>query len=69
MAPADALRAATTVAADAVDAGSGTGTLEEGAPGDLVVADVPDFEHAPYNFGVSTTETVLKGGEVVYRAG
>jgi len=44
----------------------GTGTLREGAPGDLVIADVPRFEHVPYNAGVRTTETVIKGGEVVH---
>jgi imidazolonepropionase len=69
MTPGAALRAGTTVAADAVDADDGAGTLDAGAPGDVVVADVPDYKHIPYNFGVSTTETVLKDGEVVYRAG
>ncbi|MHB9285424.1 imidazolonepropionase [Halobacteriales archaeon Cl-PHB] len=68
MAPADAIRAATVVAADAIDRSDATGTLREGAPGDLVVADVPDFEHVPYSFGVPTTETVLKAGEVVHDA-
>jgi imidazolonepropionase len=69
MAPGGAVRAATVVAAGALDADDGAGTLEPGAPGDVVVADVPDYEHLPYNFGVSTTETVLKDGEVVSRAG
>jgi imidazolonepropionase len=69
MAPGDALRGATAVAGDALALEDGTGTLDAGAPGDLVVADVPDYEHLPYNFGVSNTQTVLKGGEVVYSAG
>jgi len=67
MAPADALRGATQHAAEALALTDGTGTLQEGAPGDLVVADVPRFEYIPYNAGVRTTETVLKSGEVVHR--
>jgi imidazolonepropionase len=68
MAPGDALRGATTVAADAL-ALADSGTLDVGAPGDVLVADVPGYEHLPYNFGVSNTATLLKDGEVVYRAG
>jgi len=66
MPPDDAVRAATTVAAGALDRDDGTGTLREGTPGDVLIADVPDYEHLPYTFGVSTTETVVKNGEVVY---
>ncbi len=69
MSPGDALRSATAVASDALALDDGTGTLDAGAPGDLVVADVPDYEHLPYNFGVSNIETVLADGEVVSRAG
>ncbi|MBB6647198.1 imidazolonepropionase [Halobellus ruber] len=68
MDPASALRAATAGAASAVDRPDGPGRLREGDPGDLVIADVPDYEHMPYNFGVSTVETVLKSGEVVHDA-
>jgi len=68
MAPESAVRAATVGAAAAIDRPDGPGRLREGAPGDLVIADVPDYEHVPYNFGVSTVETVLKAGEVVYDA-
>jgi imidazolonepropionase len=68
MEPAAAIRAATVVAAEAIDRTDGTGTLQDGAPGDLVVADAEDFEHIPYSFGVSTTELVVKGGEVVHDA-
>jgi len=67
--PGEAVRAATATAASALDLADGTGTLAEGAPGDLVVADVPSHEHLPYNFGVRTTETVLKGGRVVHDGG
>ncbi|WP_049937982.1 imidazolonepropionase [Haloplanus natans] len=68
MTPAAALRGATHHAAAALALDDGTGTLRKGAPGDVVVADAPRFEYVPYNAGVRTTETVLKGGEVVHRA-
>jgi len=66
MTPKDALCGATRYAAEALALEDGTGTFADGAPGDLVVADVPRFEYVPYNFGVKTTKTVIKGGEVVY---
>lgn len=68
MTPAAALEGATRHAADALALTDDTGTLQEGGPGDLVVADVPRFEYVPYNAGVRTTETVVKDGEVVSRA-
>ncbi len=66
MTPEETLSGATRHAAAALALEDGTGTIAPGAPGDLVVADVPRFEYVPYNFGVQTTDTVLKGGEVVY---
>jgi len=67
MTPAEALRAATTNAAAALDLPESVGTLREGAPGDLAVLDAPSYVHVPYNFGVNAVDTVLKGGEVVSR--
>ena len=68
MDPGSAVRAATVGAAAAIDRTDTLGRLREGDPGDLVVADAPNYEHVPYSFGVSTVETVLKAGEVVYDA-
>ena len=65
MTPASAIRGATATAARAIDRTDGTGTLQTGAPGDLLVADIPDYQHLPYNFGVQTVQTVVKNGEVV----
>ncbi|MBZ6496939.1 imidazolonepropionase [Natrinema longum] len=67
MAPATAIRSATVTAAKAISRTDGTGTLREGSPGDVVVADVPDYQHLPYNFGVQNVQTVIKDGEVVHR--
>jgi imidazolonepropionase len=68
MTPAESLTAATRNAALALDR-DGLGTLEPGAPADLAVLDAPSHVHIPYNFGVNTVETVLKGGEVVADSG
>ena len=67
MTPGAAIRSATATAASALDRTDGTGTLKQGAPGDLIIADVPDYEHLPYNFGVQNVQTVVKQGEVVHR--
>ncbi|SDY61416.1 imidazolonepropionase [Halopenitus persicus] len=66
MTPTAALRGATQHAAEALQITDGRGTLQEGAPGDVIIADVPRFEYIPYNTGVQTTETVLKDGQVVH---
>jgi hypothetical protein len=34
-----------------------------------VVVDAPSYRHLPYRYDVDAVETVLKGGEVVSRAG
>jgi imidazolonepropionase len=67
MGPTAALEAATSNAARAVDREGTAGRLTPGQTGDLVVADVPELAHVPYNFGVSTVETVVKDGTVVAR--
>lgn len=66
MAPDTALRSATAVAAKALDRTNGIGTLQVGAPGDVIISSVSSVDQIPYNFGISTIETVLKDGEVVY---
>ncbi|ELZ05561.1 imidazolonepropionase [Natrialba asiatica DSM 12278] len=67
MTPAAAIRGATATAARAVDRTDGTGTIREGAPGDLAIATVTNYQHIPYNFGVSNVRTVIKNGTVVHR--
>ena len=67
MTPAEALVAATSNAASALDLPDDHGTLREGAPGDMAVVDAPTYVHVPYNFGVNTVDAVLKDGEVVHR--
>lgn len=63
--PEQALTGVTRNAALALGRDDGTGTLEPGAPGDLVVLDAPSHLHLPYRFGEQQIKTVVKGGEVV----
>jgi imidazolonepropionase len=65
MTPAEALIAGTHGGARALDRANETGTLREGMPADAAIVDAPSHIHVPYNFGVNTVETVLKGGEPV----
>ena len=44
----------------------GTGTLQTGAPGDMLVLDAPSFAHVPYRFDEPTVESAIVGGEIVY---
>jgi len=66
LSPTDALLGATAGGAHALNRTDGLGTLREGAPADLAVVDAPTAVHVPYNFGVNTIETVVKGGRVVH---
>ena len=66
LAPREALIGATAGGARALNRLDGLGTLREGAPADLAVVDAPTAVHVPYNFGVNTIETVIKGGRVVH---
>lgn len=67
MTPAEALIAGTHGGARALDRTGKAGTLREGMPADMAIVDAPSHVHVPYNFGVNTVETVLKGGEPVQR--
>jgi imidazolonepropionase len=65
MTPDEALLGVTRNAALALERDDGTGTLREGAPGDLVVLDAPSHVHVPYRFDGSPADVVLKDGVVV----
>lgn len=66
LAPMEALVSATAGGARALNRSDGLGTLRVGAPADLAVVDAPTAVHVPYNFGVNTVDTVVKGGRVVH---
>lgn len=61
---AQALRAATYGAARALGRG-GLGSLVPGSQADLIVLDVPTYEHVAYRLGRNNVRTVVKRGAVV----
>jgi imidazolonepropionase len=67
--PAQALAAATINAACAISRGDEVGSLEVGKQGDLVIWDVPNYQHLSYRFGTNLAHTVIKRGQVVYSGG
>jgi imidazolonepropionase len=81
LSPAEAIRATTrggarALGADRPDAFPDgpplhpeAGTLQPGAPGDLLVLEAPSSVHVPYRFGENVVRTVLKGGEPVVDPG
>lgn len=66
--PAQALAAATINAAHAIKRGDRVGSLELGKQGDLVIWDVPRYQHLSYRFGTNLAKIVVKRGQVVYAA-
>ncbi len=62
MTPAEAIVAATINAAHAVGLGHQVGSLEVGKKADLLVLEVPHYDHLPYRFGVNLVDRVIKGG-------
>lgn len=65
MTPAEALRAATINAAMAIGRAEKIGSLVPGKQADIVVLDVPSYEHAMFRFGVNSVAKVIKKGRLV----
>ncbi len=65
----EALTGATLNAACSLGLGERIGSVESGKQADLVVLDAPNLLHLAYHYGVNLVTTVVKGGEVVHRAG
>ena len=66
--PAQALAAATINAAYAIGKGEQVGSLEVGKQGDLVLWNVPTYQHLSYRFGTNMARIVVKRGRIVYNA-
>ena len=62
MTPAEAISAATINAAYAVGQGDQVGSLELGKRADLILLDVPSYQHLGYRFGTNLVGTVIAGG-------
>lgn len=62
--PAQALVAATLNAAYAIGRGRDIGSLQIGKQADILILDVPTYQHLGYRFGTNLVRTVIKKGEV-----
>ncbi len=62
--PAEAISAATINAAHAVGLGSEVGSLEPGKRADLLLLNVPSYQHLAYRFGTNLVRAVIIGGQM-----
>jgi imidazolonepropionase len=69
MLPEEAIVASTINAAHALDRAYEVGSIEVGKKADLLIADVPNYRHIPYHFGVNLVNTVIKNGKILERDG
>lgn len=63
--PAQAITAATINAAHAIDRAELVGSLEVGKQADMIILDVPNYQHIPYHFGINHVIKVIKKGKLV----
>lgn len=65
MTPEEVIVAATINAAFAIGREEKVGSIEVGKQADIIILDVPDYQHIPYHFGVNHVEKVIKAGQMV----
>ncbi len=63
--PAEAIVAATINAAYSLGIADQVGSLAPGKLADVLIADVPDYRHLVYRFGVNPIEMVIKRGKII----
>jgi imidazolonepropionase len=69
MSPEEAMLAATSGAARAINRGDQIGCLAEGYKADIQIWDLPGFEDIIYRIGNNAVWTVIKNGKIVVRNG
>jgi imidazolonepropionase len=62
----ETLCALTINAAAAIDRADVIGSIEKGKQADLIIHEFESYRFIPYHFGVSTVESVIKKGQVIY---
>jgi len=62
----EVINAVTINGAAALGVSDRVGSLEEGKQADLLIFDMPDYNHLIYHFGVNHLEKVIKKGDVIY---
>ncbi len=60
------INAVTVNAAASLGISDKTGSIEIGKQADLLIFDMPSYEHLFYHFGVNMLESVIKNGEMIY---
>ena len=64
----EVINAVTINGAAALGVSDRVGSLEEGKQADLLIFDMPDYNHLIYHFGVNHLEKVIKKGKIIYEA-
>ncbi|GKX29248.1 imidazolonepropionase [Vallitalea longa] len=62
----ETITALTINGAAALDKADYIGSIDVNKKGDIVIHEYPSYKFIPYHIGVSTVETVIKDGQVVY---
>ena len=63
--PAQAISAATINAAAAIDRADLIGSLEPGKQADVLILNVPNYQHLGYRFGTNLVKTIIKQGKII----
>ena len=63
--PVEALNASTINAAHTIGMADRVGSLEPGKAADLLIVDVDDFRHIPFNVGRDVVDLVIKDGRAI----
>ncbi|MBN2260390.1 MAG: imidazolonepropionase [Clostridiales bacterium] len=66
MTPEETITALTLNAAAAIDRADTIGSIDVGKQADLLIHEFESYQFIPYHFGVSTVETVIKKGKIIY---
>jgi imidazolonepropionase len=60
------INAVTVNAAASLNISDRVGSIEPGKQADLLIFDMPSYEHLMYHFGVNMLESVIKNGEMIF---
>ena len=65
MTPEEALTACTLNGAAALGMSDRVGSIEVGKQADIILYDLPNYRHLPYNFGVNHVKHIIKNGTIL----
>lgn len=67
MTPEEIITGVTMNAATSLGVEDKVGSLEVGKKADIAIFDIPNLAYLVYHFGINHTDTVIKGGNIVYK--